>query len=363
MKWFPIILFAWWLPGWGMAQTGGQAPVPMNNLQGAWERSGNAVQADHWREANDAAPGVPAMQWNWFRSEYDALNSRNNGDLRAPDRARLDSIAGLLGATAPNSFEHHLARFYLQFPAQAAFTELDAAFDLAPDRPELAAPMMSKAMRDGDPGALAKWSKALAEEGGLAQPLLEVAQDILLCIPADAILFTNGDMDALPLIVAQLRQGNNPGVLVVDRRLLADPGYRSRIWAVAGGQGPPPAKGSVFARALVDAGRPVYFALSLDRAWLDAFAEQLHAVGAAFRVGPSSPQDAPQLARNWAAMRKPANAGPLSRNYLLPGTVLLGQLQRTVDMDGAARVEADLRRLAAATGAMDELQRRGILKR
>lgn len=368
MKRTPIILFLLALPAWCLGQALDQAvprlpAAPLNNLQGAWDGSSNAARADEWRVANDVAPGNAALQWNWFRSEYDALNSSSNGHLRPQDRVRLDEIAGLIEISAPRSFEHHLAAFYMQFPAASAFGELNAAAALAPERPELIAPMLSKAMVDGDVAALTKWSTALAERGALAPALMTVAQDVLLSVSADAILFANGDMDVQPLVVAQLRSNKNPGVLVVDRRLLDTPGYRTRVWTQAGAAGRVPTTGTDFARALLEAtSRPVYFALSLDRSWLDAFTGQLHVVGAAFRVGGRSPQDAGNLARNWRAMQKPGDAGPLSRNYLLPGAVLLGQLQRTDDAAGAAAVEADLRRLATATGAVQELRTRGILE-
>lgn len=368
MKRTPFILLAVWAPLWCAAQTYEKAapplpPAPLNNLQGAWDRSANEAEAGRWREANGTLPGNAAVQWNWFRSEYDALNSRNNGSLGAADRKRLDGIADLLAASAPNSFEHQLADYYLTFPAPEAFSHIEAAHGMAPDRAELIAPMLSKAMRDGDAAAMREWSAALERRGGLAPALGAVAHDVFLSVPDDAILFANGDMDAQPLVAMQMQQQESPGVLVVDRRLLADAGYRSRIWAGAGGSGAVPADGPAFAQALLKAcKRPVYFTLSLDRTWLGAFPGQLHAVGAAFRVGAPAPEDGALLAGHWSAMRKPLDAGPLSRNYLLPGAVLLGRLERAGDRSGAARLRAELKRMAGATGAMDDLRKLGIVK-
>src|SRR5690606_23900502 len=127
-----------------------------------------------------------------------------------------------------------------------------------------------------------------------------------------------------PAVVRQVLQEERSGPLIVDRRLLADPGYRQRTWKAAGGTGPVPVEGPAFAKALLRTSKhPVYFALSLHRSWLEAFPGQLHAVGAAFRVGAPDANDGPALARNWSAMQKPLNAGPMSRNYLLPGAILL----------------------------------------
>lgn len=368
MKRTPALLLALWLPLWCIAQAGelaapAQRMAPPSNLQGAWDRSANADRADHWREANSATPDNAVIQWNWFRSEYDALNSRSNGTLGERDRAELGNIAGLIARTAPNSFEHHLADYYLLFPAARAFDELAAAAAIAPERPELISPMLSKALRNGDAVALKQWGAALDGRGGLAPALKTVARDVLLGVTADAVLFANGDMDVQPLIVALQLGQDKAGVLVVDRRLLADAGYRARTWAQAGGRGAVPDAGPGFARALLESsGRPVYFTLSMDRSWLEAFPGRLHAVGAVFRVGAPSPEDADLLARRWKVMRKPVDAGPLSRNYLLPGAVLLGQLRQSGDLREAARVEADLRRIAAGTGATGTLRQQGILQ-
>ncbi|HMN06295.1 MAG TPA: hypothetical protein PKD45_11260 [Flavobacteriales bacterium] len=338
-------------------------PAPITNLQGAWDDPANAKRAEQWRAVKEAAPENATIQWNWFRSEYDALNSSNNANLSPADLGQLERMAVGIATVAPNSFEQHLARFYLEFPAAAAFAELEAARGLAPARTELISPLLSKAIRDGDAGATAQWANALEQRGGLAPALLTVAHDVLSCLPDDAVIFANGDMDVQPLVVAQVVNKVKPKVLVVDRRLLADANYRARIWLQAGASGSVPPEGPAFAQSLLrSTRRPVFFALSLDPAWLGSFPGQLHAIGAAFRVGPASPGYAAELERHWKTMRKPADAGPLSRNYLLPGAVLLGQLRQAGRTREADSVQAEIERLARATGTLSDLRKLGVLK-
>ena len=356
------------LPLLGLAQTQDRKempppPPPVNVLQGGWDNNVANTQAALWKDANNTAQGNALMQLNWLRSEQNAMIGNNNGVLKPADRAQLDRIADDIKATAPGSFEQHLADYFVDFPQAVAFTELVTAYNLAPERTELLAPMLSKAMLDGDAAELKKWSGEMQRRGGIVAPLKAAAADLLLSVPANGILFTNGDMDTQPAVVQNVQGPKNPGVLIVDQRLLADPGYRKRTWQQAGATGPVPTDGPDFAKGLLHAGtRPVYFALSLDRSWLDAFRGQLHAVGAAFRVGHATKDDGTLLAQHWAAMKKPLDAGPLSRNYLLPGAMLLRQFRSSGDGVRAAQLEDELRRMAAATGATQDLNALGILQ-
>lgn len=363
-----LILLLVLLPFLGMAQAQDQKelhppPPPMNVLQGGWDNNVANSRAAQWQTTNSQNPGNAAFQWNWFRSEYDAMNSNNNAVLRMEDRKELNTIAEEIKTTAPGSFEHHLADYYVEFPAPTAYAELEAAYKLAPERTELLAPMLSKAMLDGNTAELKKWSGEMQRRGGVVPSLKAAATDLLLSLPANGILFTNGDMDTQPAVIRQVQQQEKPGVLIVDKRLLAEPGYRARIWKEAGAKGATPADGPAFAKVLLGSTeRPVYFALSLDPSWLAAFPGQLHAVGAAFRVGPASPSDGALLAEHWASMKKPMDAGPLSRNYLLPGAILLNQYRTSGDETKASRIEHELRRMAAATGATQDLYKMGVLQ-
>lgn len=356
------------LPFLGLAQAQDKEelpspPPPVNVLQGGWDNNVANSQASQWKDANTNAPPNALMQLNWLRSEQNAMISNNNGVLNRSDRAQLDRIADDIKTTAPGSFEQHLADYFVEFPKAAAFSELETAYRMAPERTELLAPMLSKAMLDGNAAELKKWSAEMESRGGVVPSLKAAATDLLLSIPPDGILFTNGDMDTQPAVIRQVQQQEKPGVLIVDRRLLAERLYRARIWSEAGAKGAVPADGPGFAKALLSATeRPIYFALSLDRSWLEAFPGQLHAVGAAFRVGTASPNDATLLAEHWASMKKPMDAGPLSRNYLLPGAILLNQYRRSGDETRASLLEHELRSMAAATGATQDLYKLGILQ-
>ena len=369
MSRIPIIFLTALLPAVCLPQSTDKVaaplpPPPVGNMQGGWDMNVANSQAAQWKIINREQPDNARFQLNWLRSEYDARSSSNNGALKPVDKVQLEHIASLIKTNAAGSFEAHMADYYTEFPASGAFADLEAAWSLAPERTELLAPMHSKAMLDGDAAELKKWSRELQLRGGISPALTAAASDLLISVPANAILFTNGDMDTQPAVVQQVQSHVKPGLLIVDQRLLAESGYRKRIWSQAGGSGTVPPDGPGFAKALLHAtDRPVYFALSLSRAWPDAFPGQLHAVGAAFRVGPPEAGDAAALEKHWAAMQKPLDAGPMSRNYLMPGAILLAHFRATGETDKATAMEAELRKIAAATGGMKDLEKAGVLKR
>jgi hypothetical protein len=341
----------------------GYAAPAREAYQGAWSTTSTRQEAELWRSLCAARPADVGAQLNWFRSERNARMATNNGRLTTADADALDHIATGIQRTAPGSFEHHLSMYYLRFPGPGAAEELRQAEALAPQRPELVLPLFNRANATGDKAALDAACARLENEGGLSPALLEVAADLLRSVDRRAVLFANGDMDAAPAIVQQRRHDIRRDVLVVDQRLLADGDYRERIWREAGASGPVPGSGPAFAQALRRAGpRPVFLALSLDRSWFDAFPGELCTTGIAFAVQPPGSCTMATLAERWAAMGRTSAAGPLSRNYLLPGAVLLQHYRNTPAGESqAAQLEHELRLLGTALGATRELIGTGIL--
>ena len=339
------------------------APPAQEAYQGAWSVTTTVQDAALWKSLCAARPADVGAQLNWFRSERNARMATNNGRLTESDAAELDRIAANIQHTAPGSFEHHLSTYYLRFPDPAAGEALQQAKAMAPGRSELLLPLFNQANITGDKAALDEACARLEREGGLAPGLLKAADDLLRSVDARGIVLTNGDMDAAPAIVQQRRHDMRRDVLVIDQRLLADPAYRTRIWREAGASGPVPGGGPAFARALRTAGtRPVFLALSLDPAWFDAFPGELCATGIAFALRPEAQCRLADLAVRWEAMHKTTSAGPLSRNYLLPGAVLLRHYRNDPAMEGkAARLELELRTLGNALGATRQLIETGVL--
>jgi hypothetical protein len=349
--------------GNGYYSTYGNVQPAQEGYQGAWKATELQRAVELWKTICADRPQDVNAQFNLFRSERNARMENNNGRLDAGDERELKDIAERIQSTAPNSFEQHMADYYVSFPSDKADVELDQAKALGPDRPEVILPALDRANAEGDLAGLDRWCLALEQRGGLAPALAIVARDLLKSVADDGIVFANGDMDVAPALVQQRLHAVRRDVLVIDQRLLADAGYRQRMWSTARAQGPVPASGPAFAKALHGAtSRPVHLALSLDRAWFDAFPGQLCNVGITFALCPARVTDFEELEQGWKRLERTADAGPLSRNYLLPGSMLLG-FYRSLDAEGdAAVLELELRRIATATGAMQDLYKAGVLQ-
>ncbi len=330
--------------------------------QGAWNKTESLRTANLWRSLCEARPSDVGAQLNWFRSERNARLGQNNGRLQESDKAELNAIADNINATAPGSFEQHMAAFYVQFPQRSAFNELEKANAVDGGRSELILPMVNRANANGDKPSLDSWCIQLEARGELSPALNDVARDLLLSVDKDGILFTNGDMDGAPALVQQRLHDTRRDVLLVDQRLLTDATYRELIWKNAKAQGPVPSAGPPFASTLGNATeRPIFFALSMDRSWFDAFPGKLCSTGVAFKLMKDELCGTPALEQNWVAMKKTMSAGPLSRNYLLPGAVLLEHYRSTGNETRASQLEHELRTMGAALGATKDLIKAGVL--
>lgn len=344
------------------AQYGYVAPA-QDAYQGAWSVSDANRTAAVWKALCDARPADVNAQFNWFRSERNARLSSNNGRLQQKDETELNSIADRISTTAPGSFEQHLSSYYVAFPEPSAFKDLEKANALDPARAELILPMLTRAHANGDKAGLDQWCAQLEQRGGLAPALSDVASDLLLSVDDGGIVFTNGDMDAAPALVRQRLHDQRRDILIIDQRLLTDAEYRQRIWSEAKASGPVPAPGTAYALALIGATtRPVFLALSMDREWFDAFEGQLCATGIAFAISKRNGCTTHTLELRWGLMTKTMVAGPLSRNYLLPGSILLQKYRsEPTDEKRASQLEFELRAMAGKLGATQDLIKAGVL--
>ncbi|MBL7962410.1 MAG: hypothetical protein JNM31_01075 [Flavobacteriales bacterium] len=337
-----------------------QAAVP-EPIQGAWYTAGAGQSMRTEREYLDVGMTVQG-NWNALRQTRNEMLATRSGQLLPEDREQLRLRADDLARMAPNSFEAHMARYYAEFPATAAMEALSAAYQVAPDRTELAGPMLGAALRNGDKAGVDQWATRLAAPGMVTNPLLDYATDLLASVDRNAVIFTNGDLDTYPALVRVHAGRVRPDVLIIDRRSLNDAAYRQRCWKDAGAKGQAPADDPRFASQLaVATDRPVYLAASMERGWLDALSPQLYCTGLAFRVGPAPADHMRALEQRWKALHKTTEAGPLSRNYLMPGSLLLQHYRAAGDEGRTAAMEHELRQLAKRIGALDRLYQAGVL--
>jgi hypothetical protein len=261
---------------------------------------------------------------------------------------------------APGTFEAHMANYYMHFPEPVAFTELRMAGIKGAGREELIAPLLVNAVRTNDTQEMAARAKELKARGRMAPPLFDVAADILASVEPGAVLFAAGEMDAFPLWVEQFANGRHKDLLVVDHRLLADEAYRRIVWDMSRARGPVPAEADFIGTLTQATDRPVYLSLALGNKTLAPLKDQLYLTGLAMRSSKAPVKNIPLLEARWDRFRKPMDAGPLSRNYVLPAAVLLEHYRTIGDEARAARLELELRDMAGRLGVTSALIRSGV---
>jgi len=338
-----------------------QQQVATEVYQGAWAP---APPVAHGSSAEvEDVQFAPATQLTQLRVERNNALVQGQGSISAADKAKLDQQALAIEANSPNSFEAHMARYYSAFPAPAAFMHLDLAIARDRERPELIGPQLVKAARSDVPAEMSRWAQVMKEQGGIAAPLWAVADDMLLSVDRDAVLFAAGEMDAFPLWTRQFADGKRKDVLVVDHRLLNDPVYRQRVWARCKAANTVPTSGDGFIEALAGAtSRPVYVSPALGRDQLQPLKGRLYATGYALRYSTAPFRNMEVLAANWSRLSKTVQAGPLSKNYLFVGAILLNHYRGEENEAKAAALEHELRALAKRLGATESMIRTGVFQ-
>ncbi len=341
-----------------------KATVVLDPLQGAWRTEElDRTKADLQRQVAMEERADPSMQFDLFRSERNAALAHGKGDMDAAAKKRLGQLGTRLDLEAPNSFEANMAHYYLEFPAASAFQALAKAEDLDPGRMESLGPLLADAARRNDTQGMAQRALALKQRGGTQPGFMRMADDLMLSVETNAVLFVAGEMDAYPIWIRQYAEGQRKDLTVVDVRLLEDLGYRQQVWKKGGASGTAPSNAKDFIAAFVTASkRPVYFSLSLGKERLAPFGANTYPTGLALKYSSRPSADMKLLEERWARFNKPTDAGPLSQNYLLPASILLMHYRAIQDEGKAAKLELELRGFARTIGASKTLYTLGVLE-
>ncbi len=342
-------------------------PLVQEPVQGGWSITGRAQHADEVEQEERISIARSEGQildvdqeFQHMRMERNTSLARTKGDLTNSDRDALIDYAKRIETAAPNTFEAHMAWYYAEYPAPAAFQHLDRAAMRDPARAELIGPRLGDAARRNNAAELAQWSRAMRDRGGVADGLWRFAEDLFSSVDEHGILVAAGDMDAYPLWTMQYADGRRKDVLVVDKRLLGDPAYRQRLWERAKAKGKVPGQEDFLVRLAGATARPFFLSPALGREGIVFPKEELYVTGLALRVSAAPLENIPVLEDRWRKMSKTTQAGPLSRNYLLPGIVLLEHYRAIQDESSAMRMEQELRALATRLNAMKELYATGL---
>ena len=340
-----------------------QNAVVYDAVQGGWAIPAKTIHSEQREPLEQpSAPLLdPNVQLDRMRAARNLSLVQNQGTITRTDKADLINRAAVLNSAAPQSFEAHMANFYAQFPATSAFQELDLAMVKGRDREELIAPELANAARKDNAIELSKWAREMKARGRVAPGLYTYAQDLMASLEPGAVLIAAGEMDAYPLWVEQFANAQRKDVFVIDQRLLVDPAYRARIWERTKARGAVPMESDLMRTLPQSTDRPVYLSLALGSAAVSGLGSNSYVTGLAIRWSKEPIDNLRLLEERWGLFKKTMDAGPLSQNYLVPGSVLLKHYRSIGDETRASLLEHELRTMAKSLGATEKLIKAGVL--
>jgi hypothetical protein len=110
-----------------------------------------------------------------------------------------------------------------------AIALLEEALRLDPNQDRARVSLWVQYMAAGRPEDANAQMRALLDQGRMPEPLVDWGYNLLVGLPPDAILLTNGDNDTCPLIALQVARGFRADVAVVNLSMLNLGWYRRQL--------------------------------------------------------------------------------------------------------------------------------------
>jgi Flp pilus assembly protein TadD len=313
-----------WTPGAGAAS----GPIPEKIL--SWRL--RTLSSERYRELRDQwkayAEAHPTEAVGWAQL---ARASRYAGEEKCDVNA---GYARKAVEVDPSSAEAHAALggflWNVWCPSspedpQAAIDELERALELDPTLDEPHYSLWVLRLYQGKQEAADQHLRTLLLRGHIPAPVVDFGYNLLIGLPPDAVLLTNGDNDTYPPLALQVARGIRPDVAIVNLSLLNTQWYRQHVRESAKLPVPllekepsglqSPAAVSGLAAELASAGwkRPLYVAITVPPSNYP-LPNQLSLEGLAYRVLPQSGKeqtdDLAQIAANLKLYRLESATNP-----------------------------------------------------
>ncbi|MCK6639925.1 MAG: hypothetical protein L6Q81_07545 [Bacteroidia bacterium] len=283
------------LPGWLLAQANPVNVVQENSarynvfydpLFGYSEQDNirNFSSRNYWMNRAEAAPKDEVAWFNYYRASR--FVAEGAFDIEGA-QTELNSIDEHLQKFSAGTWEQLIVEYWNSDRNPLKFPQLEQAYKLRPEDPISLRFMMGKEFLSGSIAQCSsfytKWKNA-----GEAPKTTEIyAYNVLQSLPADAVLFTNGELDTYPLIW-QIKQ-NNSSVKVISLSFCSRPENRKALFTNAGLMLPENDTNSMadalFIQRVASAnpGKKIYVAASCGGAVLEPIQDSLYCTGLAFR--------------------------------------------------------------------------------
>ncbi len=205
------------------AQTGVAEQAGATPQFGSFDQLG----VDAWWQMVEAQPAAEQAWLNLYLAERFERWGNEEKELSNKDKSALQDVQTGIEFNVPNSFADHYIRFI-----NSNFKDLEALklaeYSRADD------PLVLKARVDYESiyGSRINVRKGILHWGSIVNPseaLLSYSKNLLLSLPLNALVMTNGDDDTYPLLYLQEAQNFRKDVRIIQIDLLSSNEYRSRV--------------------------------------------------------------------------------------------------------------------------------------
>jgi hypothetical protein len=299
-------------------------PVPVPAL------SDQRLSADKYAEQEQAWMSVlrrdgsqPAYWLNAYRAIRYADALKTNSPVTVLRSARLDSLVNAMPESCRNSFEYNYLAYLNSANDPTFFPQLQRAYQLAPDRPELNREFVFHYAVTGQKDSLKFWLRRWENYFRNDSALLHYGHNMLAGLERGAVLFTGSETDAFPVLAEQQLRGFRTDVLVVCLAAFHNDGQLQQFLVDHNLNEPEHSYTKnqqadllqEFARWNLL--RPFYFAASVEQKTLTALQQHLFITGLAMRYSEPGYSNLPELYKNITTVYG-WSSGSLHAAYWIP---------------------------------------------
>jgi hypothetical protein len=300
MKKYLIILFVLFSLGNLMAQTNVSNSAEKNEEENQKTSTGEEdleSESDNKRaktivtkeiqQANKA--DVSVQLFNKYQKERQKYYNAYNRNIPQQEQENLDAIVVEMQSSIPQSFEYHYAAYLNSNFDQNKFHHLQKAYAINPNNAEIYDDFMAYYEYTNDLANRKNFSAKLYNSKTVQNDILLYNYNVLMSLEKNAILFTNGEDDTYPLWIWQDVNNLRTDVVVLNISLLLKQDYlnqKAKEHALSFPtanllQKNPAAFYRKF--CLNNKSHSVYFALSINPAYLNEITSYLYVSGLAYK--------------------------------------------------------------------------------
>ncbi|MGL4597385.1 MAG: hypothetical protein ACRCYO_07655 [Bacteroidia bacterium] len=247
-------------------------------------------QENYWQQQTTQNRNSAAAWSNYYKAKRYRMESANERDAQ---QAELDALVTEMGRYVATSFEYHYIRYWNSDHDLSLGTDLMLAYAMQPQNAYVLRQLAGYYTLRGEKKEAGTSVKNWEKTNQMPACLMPYAYNVLQSTAQGAILFTNGDFDAFPILAQQSNKQVREDVQVVVLGLMKRPENRARMLRQAGLVLPENDSVSVFDATYMERllaanlEKKIYFSMTLERSFLQAFQANLFPTGLAFRYGAS----------------------------------------------------------------------------